>query len=428
MRSGVSRIAVVCAVAAMTAACASGPERTTVEFLVFGEPEEVAAYRSLVEAFEESQSGIAVDLLVAGDRSDLLTRISTSVAAGDPPELFLVNYRFYGQFAAAGALEPLGGRLDTSSVIRSSDFHAVALDAFRWDGEQVCLPQNVSSLAVYYNATLFEEAGLAEPPDGWSFADLTDAARALTVDRDGDGRVDRYGLGVEPGIVRLAAFVWSAGGELFDDPVRPTRFVLDTVPALTGIQAFLELRSVLGVVPTEDEMESEDLESQFLNGRLAMFVSSRKVVPSFRTIEGFDWDVAPFPVLREPVNVLHADAYCLTAGSDEHDAAWSFVEYALSRPGQELMAATGRTVPSRIDVSESAAFLDPSLPPSRSSVFVDAIPTIRPLPSISTWPEIEDVADALVEEAMFDPVGAEALELAIFLQSETADAFERAEP
>lgn len=425
MRSGLLAIPVLLVTAA---ACGGASDRATVDLLVFGEPEEVAAYRTLIDAFEESQAEVGVDLLVAGDRSDLLTRISTSIAAGAPPELFLVNYRFYGQFAAVGALEPLDERLAASASLHPDDFHGVALDAFRWEGRQMCLPQNVSSLAVYYDATAFEEAGLAEPADGWSFADLVDAARVLTVDRDGDGRIDRYGLGVEPGIVRLAPFVWSEGGELFDDPDRPTSFALETGPALRGVQAFLELRSALGVVPTEVEMESEDLESQFLNGRLAMFMSSRKVVPSFRTIESFDWDVAPFPVLRQPANVLHADAFCLTADSDDHDAAWTFVEFALSRSGQEIMAATGRTVPSRIDVSQSEVFLDPTLPPSRSYVFVDAIPTLRALPAVSTWPEIEDIADSLVEEAMFDPVGAEALELAVFLRSETSDAFARGAP
>ena len=36
---------------------------------------------------------------------------------------------------------------------------------FRWDGEQVCLPQNVSSLVVYYNADLFRRAGVALPKE-----------------------------------------------------------------------------------------------------------------------------------------------------------------------------------------------------------------------------------------------------------------------
>jgi multiple sugar transport system substrate-binding protein len=174
-----------------------------------------------------------------------------------------------------------------------------------------------------------------------------------------------------------------------------------------------------------------------MNGRLAMFMSSRRSVPQFRSIEDFSWDVAPIPVNSEPANVLHSDAFCLTADSEHHDQAWEFVEFALGAEGQRLLSATGRTVPSRIEVAESAAFLDPSSPPSRATVFLDAIPHIRRLPTLSTWPEIEDIADVLIEEAMFDTVGGdvpdaltvaeEAVELVTALRTETLDAFERAQ-
>ena len=60
------------------------------------------------------------------------------------------------------------------------------MDAFRWQGEQLCLPQNVSSLAVYYNKDLFEQYGVAEPPDEWTWNDLIETAVALT--RDAGGR------------------------------------------------------------------------------------------------------------------------------------------------------------------------------------------------------------------------------------------------
>ena len=38
----------------------------------------------------------------------------------------------------------------------------------------------------------------------------------------------RYGVGLDPSIVRLAPFVWSAGGDIVDDPNDPAKFTLDT--------------------------------------------------------------------------------------------------------------------------------------------------------------------------------------------------------
>ncbi len=58
-------------------------------------------------------------------------------------------------------------------------------------------------------------------------------------------------------------------------------------------------------------------------------------------------------------------------------------------------------MPSLIEVSRSKAFLDPTQPPKRARVFLDAIPTIRRVPTISTWPEIEDAAEGVLENGLY---------------------------
>jgi multiple sugar transport system substrate-binding protein len=398
--------AVVVALAAIGAGLAaggggSGGDRPAISLLVFGEPEELAAYRKLIAAYERREPGARVRLITASDRTDLIARLSTGFAAGSPPDLFLINYRYYGQFASRGALEPLARRLQ-GSTLAERDFYEPALDAFRWGGTLTCLPQNISSLAVYYNRDLFRRYGVAEPDAGWKWYHMVDRAKALTRDLDGDGVVDLYGLGVEPSIIRLAPLVWSAGGDLVDHPQRPTRFRLDDPAALDAMEALFSLRVVHGVIPSEPEQESEDDETRFLGGRTAMVLSSRRSTPTFRTITDFDWDVAPLPTLGEPAGILHSDAYCMARVSPRKDAAWRFVEFALGAEGQRIVAETGRTVPSLKAVANSPAFLDPSAKPAGSRVFLDAIPTIRRVPSVSTWPEIEDATAGILETAMYD--------------------------
>ncbi|MEJ3745431.1 sugar ABC transporter substrate-binding protein [Actinomycetes bacterium KLBMP 9797] len=383
-----------------------------VRLLVFGDPEELAAYRTLVTAYEKAAPGSKVSLVEASDREDLITRLSTSIAGGSPPDVFLMNYRFYGQFAAKNAIEPLDARLRESSKLDPGDFYPEAMTAFQWRGQQLCMPQNVSSLAVYVNRGLFQKYGVAEPKAGWTWTDLITTASALT--RTASGAVVKgaesegaaapvavYGLGVEPTMIRVAPFVWSNGGEIVDDERKPTRFTLDSAPAKQALRDFFDLRLAYGVVPTDEEVEAEDDESRFANGRLAMLLSSRRVTTTFRTVKGLDWDVAPLPVYGKPAGILHSDAYCITSGSKQKDAAWRFVEYAESPEGQRIIAGTGRTVPSNMEVSRSPAFLDPSKPPRNAQVFLDAIPTIRRVPTISTWPEIEDATEGILENALY---------------------------
>jgi multiple sugar transport system substrate-binding protein len=392
--------------------------------MVAGDAEEIEAYRAVVEAFDRSQDEVDAKLLPFAERDDLIVRLSTSIAGGEPPDLFLMNYRYYGQFAARGALEPVEPFIRGSDVLSVDDFFDTAMTPFRWDGQQECLPQNVSSLVVYYNVDLFVAAGVDPPQDDWSWDEMVDAAKRLTRDVDGDGAVDVYGLGVDPEIIRIAPFVWSNGGTLVDDEGSPSGFAFDA-PAVQAMQRFLDLRTVDGVTPTDEEAEAEDLESRFLNGRLGMLMESRRVVPTFRTIEAFTWDVARLPSFGEAVSVLHSDAYCMTAASDAKEAAWRFTEFALGPEGQRIIAEAGRTVPSLRSVADSDAFLDPDADPANAKVFLEQIPFLRAVPVISTWPEIEDTANGLLEEAYYG--GGHAVEVAVELTIQTRDQFARAE-
>ena len=58
-------------------------------------------------------------------------------------------------------------------------------------------------------------------------------------------------------------------------------------------------------------------------------------------------------------------------------------------------------MPSHIATSRSDAFLDPTQPPRNAQVFLDAIPTVRQVPTISTWPELEDVTGGILENALY---------------------------
>ncbi len=270
----------------------------------------------------------------------------------------------------------------------------------------------MSSLAVYYNRTLFAKYQVPEPKAGWTWNDMVGTAIAMTRDARGvvvkgtesEGAAVRpavHGLGVEPSIIRVAPFVWSAGGEIVDDPNRPTRLTLDTPVGREALKNLVDLRQAYGVVPTDEEVEAEDDESRFANGRLAMLMSSRRSTTTFRSITDFEWDVAPLPVYQDQVGVLHSDAYCMTRSAKRKDAAWRFLEFAISAEGQRIIAATGRTVPSHIDVSRSSVFLGPSQPPRSATVFLDTIPTLRTLPTVSTWPEVEDVTAGILENALY---------------------------
>lgn len=380
--------------AACTGATGGGGEQEALVVQVSGEAEETAVYDALVREFEAANEGIDVELVKYAEKSDHLTALATSFGAGDPPDVFLVNFREYSQFVARGAVEPIGPHLEHAGIDLAG-YYEPPIEAFTFDGQLRCMPQNISSLVVYYNTDLFARAGLEPPQEGWSWEDFRATARALTT-----GEV--HGLGIEPSVIRIAPFVWSNGGDIVDDPGHPSRFTLGEPKARRALEFIVGLVRA-GLVPGEEDLAAQDLETRFAAGKLGMLLSSRRDTPVFREVAGLNFDVAPLPVAAWPAGILHSDGYCIAAASNRIGEAVRFIAYAVGPEGQTLTALAGRTVPSLKAIATSGAFLNPAQPPASSQVFLDGIPFIRRTPVIPTWPEIEDIAEEIFTRAFYEP-------------------------
>ncbi|MGH2828150.1 MAG: ABC transporter substrate-binding protein [Actinomycetota bacterium] len=382
--------------AVLLAACSSssGSESEVIEVQVSGEAEEITVYESLVNAFEKQHPGIDVQLVPVADKDDHLAKLTTSFSTGNPPDVYLINFREYSQYVARGAVDAVGPYLHEAGV-DLDDYYDPPLEAFTYDGELQCMPQNISSLVVYYNTKLLRSAGLERPPANWDWDEFRRYALEMT-------RGDVRGLGIEPNVIRLAPFVWSNGGELNDDPAKPTGFTLEEPASREALEFIVSLVRDDGVVPTEDEIAAQDLETRFLAGKLGMLLSSRREVPAFREVAGLKFDVAPLPTSEQRAGILHSDAYCMAAGAPAPDEAFEFVRFATGKQGQTITALGGRTVPSMIEVAESGAFLDPTRAPRHSQVFLDGVDFIRRTPVIPTWPEIEDEAEEILTRMFYE--------------------------
>lgn len=383
------------------------PQQSNVSFMISGDPHEYAAYQDLVAAFEEANPDVKVELRYVPDDGEYRRRLAADLSANVPADIILLNYRRIADFAANGALEPLDSYLANSETLSLDNLFDPAVKAFQFADQQWCIPQNISSLVVYYNKNLFDAAGIPYPTNDWTWDDFLNAGLTLTADTNGDGVTDQYGAGIDPILYRLAPFIWQLGGELVDDPANPTQLVLDSPTALAAMQWFVDLQVKHHIVPDAAAEASESDESRFLNGTLGMFFDSRRGTPTMRTISDFDWDVAPLPNGSTPASILHSDGYCMTADSKDKEAAWRLIEFANAQTGQEVMVTTGRTVPSMRVVAESPAFLEPDNPPANSRVWVDVVPTLRQVPTMPGWVAVEDAASAEIERAFYGQASVE---------------------
>ncbi|MCC6889866.1 MAG: sugar ABC transporter substrate-binding protein [Hyphomicrobiales bacterium] len=383
------------------AAQAQTPPSGRISFMIFGDPVEKAAYESVIAAFTKTTPTVSVDLIHIPSQGAFRQRLAADFVAGTPPDVMLINYSRYAGFARRGQLAPLDDMIANSKLIKKSDFYQEALAPFTWENKVLCLPQNVSSLVVYYNKTLFQEAGLQPPSPDWRWEDFLRAAQALT-----RAEKNQFGLGTQVSMARVAPFIWQNGGQLVDRLQFPTRLTMMTEQGIEAVQWFVDLAVKHKVMPDPTAEKAESSESRFQSGRMGMYLNSRARVPALRRITGFEWDVAPLPRAKQQATILHSDGFCMAEKSTNKPAAAAFIEFAMSVEGQTLLAKTGRTVPSLRAVANSPAFLDPNVLPRSSKVFLDVIPGIRAAPVVESWPDIEDAFGKELERAMAGQVTA----------------------
>ena len=347
---------------------------------------ELNALRELIAAYEKARPGVTVSFTGVPNQGDHIAKLGTSFAGGNPPDVFLLNYRRLGPFVERGVVAPavLGERTE-------ADFFAPSLEAFTYDDELACIPQNASSTVAYLNLDLLKKAGIPVPTAKWTWTDLEAAAQALQ-------RQGIPAVGYDAEIRTVAPFVWTAGGEVVDDTAAPTEMTLDSPQArkaltfLAGLQQYgVDATSRAAVEPAD----------QFAAGDLAVFFDSRRAVPSFRKAEGLSFDVRPLPRAaagRPSVSLLASDAYCVAKASKNLRAARDFASYAVGDEGATVLATSGRTVPSVTTIAESPAFLDPAREPASSSVFLEVIPSLRRLPNVGPEDEAEEAANDLLAQ------------------------------
>ena len=394
-------LAILVCLATIGAACsdggsADGSDAAELTLQVAGEAEEMAVYRTLVNGYNLTEPEVPVRLIEVADKDQHLQKLSTSFAGGNPPDLFLINFREYSQFAVRGAIEPVEPLLSETGLDLSG-YYEQPLEAFTFEGRLTCMPQNISSLVVYVNNEILKDAGLKRPSE-WDWNEFSRYAAAMTGG-------DVHGVGLEPTLIRLAPFVWSLGGDIVDDLESPTRLTLESPEATEALSFLKEVATASG--PSLEDITAQDLETRFASGKLGMLLSSRRETPVFREVQDLDWDVAPLPTAKEPASILHSDAYCISSESELATEAAAFISYAVGKEGGTITALGGRTVPALRATAASGAFLDPLQPPRHAEVFLDAIPAIRRTPVIPTWPEIEDVTEEIMARYFYEDLSIE---------------------
>lgn len=347
-------------------------------------PESRRVLAERIQEFHRRYPGIRVSEIFK-ETEELRSSYQAAAAfAGGGPELVYGPSDYVGAFESMGIIRPLD---DLFPATYYAGFDAKALT--RYNGKLYQLGDEIGNhLALGWNRELFARVGLDRAPR--TFEELVEFGRRLTVDHDGDGRVDQYGLVwnyTEPFF--FMPFFTGFGGRVLDDHNRPD---LDTPAAVAAFAFMLRLRNEARIIPKETDYEIA--ETMFLEKRAAMIINGPWAWGRYvdRLGPAFALDLLP----RNEVTGIAAAPLITTKGyyvnrsvtGEKLEAVRTFLRFILAPESQVIFSERLKTIPSQRAAQQDPRVLsDPFI-----RISVEQVRLGVPSPLI---PEMRAVWDAM---------------------------------
>jgi alpha-glucoside transport system substrate-binding protein len=169
---------------------------------------EQEAIEGVLDGFRERYPNVEVNYLPAGD--EIVTRLSTAIEGGNPPDLATVAQPgTIADFAERGVIQPLDFALDAATEnLGESVVETGSVDGTLYG----ILVKVINKATIWYNVQAFEDAGV-EPPETWD--ELLEVAQTLN-----DSGIPAYSLGGADGWTLTDLFenvyIRTAGVETYD--------------------------------------------------------------------------------------------------------------------------------------------------------------------------------------------------------------------
>ncbi|MET0887363.1 MAG: extracellular solute-binding protein [Mycetocola sp.] len=279
------------------AGCASGatpqadPENQKLIFVTYQGGEAGEKYVQVVDAFEEANPGVEVEIQVLTGDDTYNGVVTSRIQGGTSPDLFetLNGYAGLEPYVSAEMIEDLSDQPWVSDQIAAAKEFAEL-----FDDKTVQFSAQVDGSGVFYNEDLFEQYDVEVPTNWDEFLDVVDIFRAAGVTPLAVGAKDGWPFLQQVGQMAAQYPELSRGGADFDGllsgelPFSETAWadIIDEYAGLIAMGAYDPNASGITFNSSVDD---------FANGRAAMFINGTFAVSAIRGANP-DLPVASFPL------------------------------------------------------------------------------------------------------------------------------------
>ncbi|API89721.1 ABC transporter substrate-binding protein [Marinilactibacillus sp. 15R] len=305
--------------------------------------ESTVYYEPLVEAFEAEHDGVTVELLDLGS-TDYQTVLGTQLSGGDNTidVVTVKDIPGYSSLTNRNLLEPLSERAQDLDL----DQYAGTVEQITIDDEFYAIPMRNDFYVLYYNKSIFDDAGVEYPQNGMTYEEydqlMRDVSKKATESRGEKVYGGHY-------------HIWRSQVELYG--------ILDGENTLVSTDySFLDPIYEMAVSQQEDEIVQDyaslktsnlHYSAAFYQDNVATMLMGTWFIPTLQEAiasgesQEFDWGIAKMPIIdgaEEGSTGGTMTSLGVSSNSKNKDLAYEFVEFVTGEEGAQIIADTG-TIP-----------------------------------------------------------------------------------
>lgn len=291
--------------------------------------EEGQVYRDAVERFNQAFDGKYFADIEFVPRNDsgggYSDKINASVMSGMLPDVLTVDGPNIAAYAANGIIQPLA---ELTEEERSTYLESI-LEQGTYDGQLYALGVMESSVGLYYNKDILDEAGIEVPTadNPWTWSEFMDILEQLKpmMDELGGYPLDMTFPVGETSIYYYAPFVWSNGGDMVSEDGMTVDGIFNSPENVEAMQLF---RSIV----QNGYMSQAPIDKLFESGRAAFkFDGAWEVNTVYTSYPDLNLGVAPYIVSDDWDGGRYTPtgswAFAASTGAEDIEAATELVKY-----------------------------------------------------------------------------------------------------
>lgn len=251
-------------------------------------------------------------------------KLNATLAAGNPADVWNTAPTFYYEYILRKQLADVTDLIKQN--IDMSTFHETALSGYDFRDKLYGVPRNIVTTVVYFNKTLFSQAGVEPPPlDGnWTWADMLEKAKAVT--KDGV-----WGTQSMQNAWWLDEAIMGNGGEVFKGKfsrdLEGMTANYDSEVAVNTYKYFTDLINVHKVAYPSGQFEG--MGSPFMTGKVGMVYDLNWGPLTYKEAP-FEWDLTKVPKgSAAQLTYGGADGLVVSQATKNLDAAWKLIHWLL---------------------------------------------------------------------------------------------------